>query len=116
MLAELAEGVLRNKLPALRKALTGRMQPHQRFLLGQQLVHIAELEAHIDAISAEVRERLRPYEALVERLDGIPGVGRRTAECFLAEAGTVMCACRPPLLSCRPFRGPPRRQWSVLLP
>jgi transposase len=39
-LAQLARGRLRAKLPDLRRALEGRMQPHQRFLLKQILAHI----------------------------------------------------------------------------
>ena len=41
-------------------------------------------------MSAEIAERLRPFEAELERLDGIPGVGRRTAEVLLAEIGAGM--------------------------
>ena len=36
-LADLARGRLREKLPELERALTGRVGPHQRFLLAQQL-------------------------------------------------------------------------------
>jgi transposase len=90
VLAELAEGALRTKLPALRKALTGRVRAHQRFLLGQQLSHIDALEAQIEAVGAEVAARLREAEPLIARLDSIPGVGRRVAEVFVAEAGTNM--------------------------
>jgi|SRR5215204_5457927 len=32
----------------------------------------------------------RPVDEQIERLDGIPGVGRRTAEVLLAEIGTDM--------------------------
>jgi transposase len=32
-------------------------------------------------------ERLRPYEAILKRLDSIPGINRRTAEILLAELG-----------------------------
>jgi transposase len=42
----------------------------------------------IERVSAEIAERLRPYEALLVRLQTIPGVGRRTAEVLLAELGT----------------------------
>jgi transposase len=56
----------------------------------QQLTHIEELEAHLEEVSAEVASRLREHDELLTRLDGIPGVGRRTAEIFAAEAGTNM--------------------------
>jgi transposase len=89
-LSDLAQRRLREKRPQLERALTGRMGSHQRFLLAQQLAHIEFLEAHVDEVSAEIVERLRPVEEVIERLDAIPGVGRRTAETLVAEIGTDM--------------------------
>jgi transposase len=90
MIAELAQKRLREKLPALTQALTGRVGDHQRFLLAQQLAHVEYLDETIAHLSAEIARRLRPCEAEVERLDTIPGVGRWTAEILLAELGTDM--------------------------
>jgi len=70
-LADLAQGQLRKKLPELERALVGRFGAHQRFLV-------------------EIAERVRPCEDAVTRLDGIPGVGRTTAEVRVAEIGTDM--------------------------
>jgi transposase len=89
-LADLAQGKLRSKLADLEQALTGRFGAHQRFLVAQQLAHIDFLDETITRLSAEVAERLRPVDEQIERLDGIPGVGRRTAEVLLAEIGTGM--------------------------
>jgi transposase len=89
-LAELAKGRLRDKLSDLERALTGRVGAHQRFLLAAQLAHVDFLDAAIERVSAEIRERLRPLEAAVARLDTIPGVGERTAEVILAEIGADM--------------------------
>ena len=88
--AQLARRRLREKIPELERALTGRLGAHQRFLLGRQLAHIDFLDEAIDRVSAEVAERLRPFQDAVERLDEIPGVGRWTAEVILAEVGTDM--------------------------
>jgi transposase len=90
VLAELARGKLRAKLPALEQALTGSVGAHQRFLLAHQLAHLDDLDGLIAEVDAEVAERLRPFEATLERLDAIPGVGRRTAEVLLAELGRDM--------------------------
>jgi hypothetical protein len=62
VLAELARGKLRAKLPALRQALDGRIQPHHRFLLERILAHIDFLEESMVQIQREVEQRLRPYE------------------------------------------------------
>ena len=89
-LAELAVGQLRRKLPALEQALTGRMSAHQRFMLAQHVAHIDFLDAQIAQLSAEIAERLRPFESQLVILDSIPGIGRWSAEVLLAEIGPDM--------------------------
>src|SRR6185437_7639537 len=42
------------------QALEGDFQPHQRFLVAQQLAHIDYLEDLIDQVSAEIGQRLEP--------------------------------------------------------
>jgi transposase len=66
------------------------MGPHQRFLLAEQLSHIDTPDDAIERVSGEIAERVRPFESEIERLDAIPGVGRRTAEALVAEMGTDM--------------------------
>ena len=89
-LAQLARGRLREKLPALERALAGRVGPHQRFLLAQQLAHVDFWDASIAQVSAEVADRLRPREEALANLDTIPGIGRHIAEALVAEIGTDM--------------------------
>ena len=90
VLAALAKGRLRNKRELLEQALAGRVRPHHRFLLAEQLGHIETLDEAIGRVGAEIARRLEPLEAAVERLLTIPGVGRRTAEAILAEVGAEM--------------------------
>jgi transposase len=89
-LASLARGRLRSKRPALERALRGLMGAHQRALLRSQLRLLDSLDAEIARMDDEVATRMRPVEAVLERLDTIPGVGRRGAEELLAEIGTDM--------------------------
>src|SRR5215203_165534 len=89
-LAELAKGKLRRKLPALRKALEGRFGEHHALLVSHLLSHIEYLDETIAALSAEIEERLRPFESKRELLCTIPGVAERTAEVILAEFGPDM--------------------------
>jgi transposase len=89
-MADLARGSLRSKQEQLVQALTGYLQAHHRFLLAEHLKHISDLQAAITRISAEIAERLRPYEELLQRLETIPGIKRRLAEIILAEIGTDM--------------------------
>ena len=89
-LAELAKGRLRKKLPQLKQALNGRVREHHRFLLVEQLSHIDYLDEAIGRLSGEIAERLRPFQAEIERLDTIPGINRSIAEVLLAEIGPDM--------------------------
>jgi transposase len=74
----------------LERALVGQFGAHQRFLLAQQLTHLDALDELIERLSAEVEERLRPFQDALDRLDTIPGVGRRVAEIIIAEIGLDM--------------------------
>jgi transposase len=87
-LAELARGSLVRKQEQLAAALQGAMGAHQRMLLGSQLRTLEFLDNEIATLSNEVAARLHVHEAALERLDAIPGVGRRVAEHLLAELGT----------------------------
>jgi transposase len=74
----------------LERALVGRFGAHQRFLVAQQLAHIDFLDEVLAQVDAEVAEREHPFDEAIERLDAIPGFGRRTAENLVAEIGTDM--------------------------
>jgi len=89
-LANLAKGLLRKKREQLVAALSGRVKPHHRFLLAEQLSQIEYLDEAIQRISAELEERLRPFEEDIKLLDSIPGIGRQTAEVLLGEIGWDM--------------------------
>ncbi|HEX5204592.1 MAG TPA: IS110 family transposase [Actinoplanes sp.] len=98
VLAELAKGVLRKKLPELRQALKGRFRDHHAMIIGLALDHLAHLEAaqaaldtRIDAvIAANTSEAGVPFERARDRLDTITGVGKRAAETIIAETGVDM--------------------------
>ena len=90
VLAELARGKLRKKLPELRRALIGQFRPHHAFLLEQALAKIDFLEEAIERITAEIDRRLAPFEPMLANLDTIPGVNRIGAVSLLAETGGDM--------------------------
>lgn len=90
LLAELAKGKLRQKLPALRQALEGRFRAHHRFLLGQILSHLDDIEAAIATISEEIGRQTAAYEALITLVCTIPGIQRKVAETIIAEIGVDM--------------------------
>lgn len=86
-LAALAKGKLREKQASLEEALTGLVRHHQRFLLRQQLRHIDELDRLVEEVDEEIAQRQAPFAEARERLETIPGVGRKTAEVLLSEVG-----------------------------
>ena len=97
-LAELAKGLLRKKLPELRQALRGRFGEHHALLIRLCLEHlrhleaaIAQLDTRIDTVFAEHTSGAGiPFARARDRLDTITGVGKRAAECIIAEIGTDM--------------------------
>src|SRR5213594_2609787 len=60
VLAALARGKLRAKLPALREALAGRFRPHHAFLVSQGLAHLDYLDEVIERLPAVAARTLRP--------------------------------------------------------
>jgi transposase len=90
VLAELARGKLRAKLPQLREALAGRVQPHHLVMIGQTLAHIDFLEESIAQLQAEIEHCLPPYEQALELLQTIPGIRAVAAVAIVAEIGTDM--------------------------
>lgn len=92
MMAEMARGTLRKKIPELKRALRGHVTPHHQFLLEQLLDHLFHLEEQLARVSDRIAEALRPFvdEATFQRLDAIPGVNRDTIENVVAEIGTDM--------------------------
>jgi transposase len=88
--AGMAKTALRSKIPELERALTGSVGHHQRFLLRSQFRLLESIEAEIATLDGEVAERMRPFQVALERLDEIPGIGRRAAEQILVETGTDM--------------------------
>jgi transposase len=90
VLAELARGKLRKKLPELRQALRGRFGDHHALLVGLSLSHLEHLERAIARLDDHVDEVMAPFAAARDRLDTITGVGKRAAEMIIAEIGTDM--------------------------
>ena len=88
--AQCARGRMKAKIPELEAALAGTVREHHRWLLGQQLSHLDELDARIAALGERIGQLLAPFAEALELLDTIPGVGRETAEVLLAEIGPDM--------------------------
>ncbi|MFC4114026.1 IS110 family transposase [Nonomuraea zeae] len=111
LLAELAKGRLRVKIPALTEALNGRFDDHHGELAGLLLAQIDGLDAQIARLTARIEALItdmpdvRPAELnsdahpdkaassamdTVARLDEIPGISPEVAQVILAEIGLDM--------------------------
>jgi transposase len=90
VLADLARGKLRAKIPALRRALEGRFSGHHALLVGHILAHLDYLDETIAALTAEIERRIAPFAAKARRLCTITGVADRTSQTILAELGPDM--------------------------
>ena len=90
VLAELAKGKLRAKIPALKDALVGRFDRQHALIVSAILAHLDFLDEQIQLLSDEIEAQLAPFAATVELLCTIPGVQRRTAEVIVAEIGADM--------------------------
>jgi transposase len=90
ILADLARGRLRSKIPQLQQALQGYFTPHHGFLVTEYLAHIDYLDQAIEQVGAEIDQRLQAEDELVALLDTIPGITPRAAQMIIAEVGTDM--------------------------
>jgi transposase len=85
--ANLALGLLRKKIEPLTKALQGRLDDDDRWLLRAQMDRLERVDADIAAIEAKIDERLAPHAELRERLMHIPGVSLIVAAVLISEIG-----------------------------
>jgi transposase len=90
VMAALAKGTLRQKQDLLVEALSGRVRPHQQFILAQLLSLIDSIDETIAQFDQEIEAYCCPFIQAVELVDTIPGVARRTAEVIVSEIGTDM--------------------------
>lgn len=86
-MAQLAKKRLRNKIPELVEALTGRVRSHHRFMLEELLAQLDHQNQRVEALNQRISELTKPYAHIIVRLDEVTGVGLRTAEIILAEIG-----------------------------
>jgi len=91
-LAELARGSLKNKREEIQRSLEGTFSAHDARLLKHQLDLHDQLETRREAIEKEIATMAVPYEALVTRLDQMPGINGTAAIEILGEIGADMSA------------------------
>ena len=91
-LAELGHPKLACTREELAAALEGRLRDHHRFLIGQHLKTIEQVEATIGEFDARIEAALAPFRDAAGRLKDIPGVSDNVAQTVIAEIGADMNA------------------------
>ncbi|WP_338890521.1 IS110 family transposase [Rhodococcus sovatensis] len=90
VLANLARGLMRKKIPDLTLALSGRFAAHHGVLAGLHLDHINHLNEMIARLETRIDEVVDPFARQRDLLMTIPGIGKRAAETIIAEIGVDM--------------------------
>jgi len=72
------------------EALTGRFDQHHGFLCRTLLAHIDSLTAAVAELTGQIETEIKPFQAVADRLDTIPGVNQRVAQTIIAEIGVEM--------------------------
>lgn len=95
MMAGQAQKKLKDKLPELRRALSGQMTSAQRFVLSELLVRYEELESAIARVDSRIAQHLAAHPEIkdsIDKIDGMPGIGPQNAADVISEIGTDMKA------------------------
>lgn len=91
--AALAVGTLTRKIDELHRCLgNGLLSDQQRELLNMHLNAYDAIDAQIAQAELRLGELAAPYQAVLERLDQIPGVNKLGAITLIAETGVDMSA------------------------
>ncbi len=96
VLAELAKGVMRKRIPELVEALTGRFGEHHAFIATMHLDRIDSLTGWIEKLTTRIDEAMAPFRAAREFLATIPGVSTLVADVIIAETGADMSSFETP--------------------
>jgi transposase len=87
VLADLAIGKMRAKIPDLSMALEGRFGEHHAMLCRLHLKHLDGLEEMIKELDAQIEKMMRPFRAARDLLTTVPGIAALSAAAVVSEIG-----------------------------
>jgi transposase len=90
VLADLAKGKLRRKIPDLAQALIGHFDANHARLARSMLRRLELVEQALAELDAVLVDAFRPWQHQIELLQTIPGVGPKVAQVIIAETGGDM--------------------------
>jgi transposase len=89
-LLKVTTGLLKADTDVLLGALKGSIGVHQQQMLKLQLEHLTCLDKQIQETDEIIKKKTETEELIIERLDEMKGIGRRSAEQIIAEIGIDM--------------------------
>ena len=87
VLAELAKGRMRAKIPDLAMALEGRFGDHHALMCGLHLDHTGHLEAMLTRLDAQIEAMMTPFRAARDLTATTPGIGPLSAAAVISGIG-----------------------------
>ncbi|HTK66721.1 MAG TPA: IS110 family transposase [Pseudonocardia sp.] len=90
ILADLARGVMRRKIPDLSLARAGRFGDQHALMCTLHLEHIDHLSDMIARLDTRIDEASLPFARQTRLLTTIPGIGERAAQVIISEIGVDM--------------------------
>jgi transposase len=95
LLAELAKGKMRAKIPDLQRALEGRFDDHHALMCRLHLDHLDHLDEMIARLDTQIEDMMQPFRSQRELLTSIPGIGPFAAAAVISEAGADIAETFP---------------------
>lgn len=90
VLADMAQGRLRQKIPDLIDALESRFTKHHEFMMRLFLKQADGLGEMISELDAQIEEAMAPFREAASAIAVIPGLSDTSAEVVIAEIGVDM--------------------------
>jgi transposase len=87
---ECSKGHLKQKAAELHESLNGYFKDHHRFQLVTMMESINVFKKQIDQINARLDSLTREHKDVLDRLDEIPGVDKKSAQSIIGEVGTTL--------------------------
>lgn len=90
VLAEMAKGRMRRKIPELAQALEGNFDAHHARMAKTILERMRLVEQSLAELDEVIAAECAPWTHQIELLQTIPGVGEKVAQVIIAETGADM--------------------------
>lgn len=94
VLADMAKGKMRRKIPELTEALTGHFDPRHAQLARSILHRLDLVERAIVELDEVLAVEFEPWQHQIDLLQTMPGIGTVVAQVFIAETGGDMSRFR----------------------